>query len=361
VNGVKFLNEDDANQFLRSLGLRIDPAIILRITDHLRGKNKLTPAEIYANGLRRDGSPHTPICSKNTFRKIKKLYIQGYLEPYLNYQNAKYSAAIENEITRAINAMKVDYSEKTEALKNIQWILEFISEWEEEIPLHLEYLDSVDLSGKTGSFWNGSIEHTDWLISWERKPNSDIIRKFRVEDSDAFKALIKNVPDYQILWKPFKECQIIGGSIIKECSEFGFSIKKEAENRTGLKVMQYDPKAPEQYYFRLRLDQYFSWTIYADCLGIGPTVKKKPEYHFSPIGQGLYDIIDENSNRLATVGVDKKDEIVKIHREMRENYRGSKAVKRVIVLRRQLDAAEIHLREQLTAISKRLNRSQIVD
>ena len=77
----KLNNSEDAKSLLRELGLHIDEAVVRQVVNVLSGKAHQSPYSLYAT--RRDKPP--PVCGKGTVYKIKKLYDEGELRPYLDY------------------------------------------------------------------------------------------------------------------------------------------------------------------------------------------------------------------------------------------------------------------------------------
>ena len=79
------LNEGDADQFLRGIGLTVDKTVVCKVLDILAGKDSTSIYELYASKLRRDGTIRTSICGKGTAAKIRKLFKNGKLQPYIQY------------------------------------------------------------------------------------------------------------------------------------------------------------------------------------------------------------------------------------------------------------------------------------
>ena len=91
----KFLNENDADIFLRKLGFRISKDIIAIVLNALRDHDSLY--NLYASGMRRDGSHRMPICGKGTVDKIKLLYDTGKLDSFITYIDSKSRAVISKD------------------------------------------------------------------------------------------------------------------------------------------------------------------------------------------------------------------------------------------------------------------------
>lgn len=78
-------NEQDADRFMHGIGLRISREVVREIIGVLTGEVPKTLYDLFAAGERRDGSQRQPVCGKGTAYKIKKLYDDGDIEPYLSY------------------------------------------------------------------------------------------------------------------------------------------------------------------------------------------------------------------------------------------------------------------------------------
>jgi replicative DNA helicase len=79
----KLSSKQDAEKFLKNLGLRVDEADVRSVICGLR--EGLPLYDFYAHGRRKDGRNRTPLCGKGTAYKIKNLYERGELEPYVDY------------------------------------------------------------------------------------------------------------------------------------------------------------------------------------------------------------------------------------------------------------------------------------
>lgn len=77
----KLDNSEDVKVFLKGLGLNVDEAVVRKILDVLSGKEHRSMYSLYAS---RPNKP-PPLCGKGTISKIKKLYHEGKLHPYLDY------------------------------------------------------------------------------------------------------------------------------------------------------------------------------------------------------------------------------------------------------------------------------------
>ena len=186
---------------------------------------------------------------------------------------------IEND-REAVLDITAEYGRKKSSEETRTRLQDFIGEWEMEITLRLNYLDSTDLSMEKGGVPRDDSFGTGITIPWERTSRGDIIRRFRVEDRDEFKIIYKNLGKLRI---PFRDCQSIGGRIIKACSELGADIRKQSESKTKLKMIAKNPAGPEE----PRLNMHFAWTIYADSLAIFGTKFEKNEYYFQQTGPEL--------------------------------------------------------------------------
>ena len=85
VNTDKILKEGEADQFLRGIGLTVGNDVVCKVLDILTRKSSTSFYELYASKRRRDGTTRFPICGKGTADKIKKLFMNGKLQPYIQY------------------------------------------------------------------------------------------------------------------------------------------------------------------------------------------------------------------------------------------------------------------------------------
>ncbi len=77
----KLNNSEDAKRLLQGLGLHIDESVVRQVVNVLSGKALESLYSLYAT--RPDKG--APVCGKGSVYKIKKLYDEGELEPYLAY------------------------------------------------------------------------------------------------------------------------------------------------------------------------------------------------------------------------------------------------------------------------------------
>lgn len=74
----RLTNSEDANRFLRGLGLIVGEDVVQQVLGALQEK-----ASLYR--LYKPKQNQIPVCGKGTVYKIKRLYESGQLEPYLTY------------------------------------------------------------------------------------------------------------------------------------------------------------------------------------------------------------------------------------------------------------------------------------
>jgi hypothetical protein len=77
----KLNNSEDAEKFLKGLGLHLDEVVVRQVVNVLSGKAHQSIYSLWAT--RPDKPP--PVCGKGSIYKIKKLYDEGELQPYLDY------------------------------------------------------------------------------------------------------------------------------------------------------------------------------------------------------------------------------------------------------------------------------------
>ena len=77
----KLSNSEDAKGLLQGLGLHIDEVVVRQVVNVLSGKVHQSLYSLYTT---RPDKP-APVCGKGSVYKIKKLYDEGELQPYLDY------------------------------------------------------------------------------------------------------------------------------------------------------------------------------------------------------------------------------------------------------------------------------------
>lgn len=335
MSTVKIYNQEDADQFLRKLGFRVGEDVVHRVVNAFRNDESLY--ELYASGNRWDGSARTPDCAKATVSKIKRLYKEGELDPYLSYIGFKpyidtLGNLIENiEREKAISSVQADISD-------------LLNDWSAELSLPLNYLDNENLS-------RGRVPHLiqGLVIKWEVGEHGEVMRSFLVEERDQFHEIERVIPPHLKLWGNFDDCKELGGDIIKACSQLAIDIRKQSETKTGFKIVSFVEGASK----KMGLDRFFIWTIYADTLGLFFKEWEKCSYGYQDDGDGLYEI-RWGTNRLAIVKPDVKDFVVDAHLKLREFFKESRKIKKILNLKRQLDVVENATRIELEIIQEYL-------
>ena len=79
----KWKNTNEAQNILRGLGLNVSASVVLRVVSVLQNEAEMSFYDLYAHGKKNDGTKRSPICGKGTAYKIKSLYEDGRLNPYL--------------------------------------------------------------------------------------------------------------------------------------------------------------------------------------------------------------------------------------------------------------------------------------
>lgn len=338
VTTDKILNQEEAVRFLGKLGLKVEQNVILQVVETITLSNQ-SLYDLYASGNKLDGSVRSPVCGKGTAYKIKGLYERGELGPYLSYLGYKaLIPSIDNLITRLEN--KKSIADVRRDLYN------FLSDWESELPLPLNYLDSSDLSqGEKG------VPHAiiGLAIKWEVGAKGEVIRRYLAEERDEFKEIQKTMQRHGKLWNNFKDCRALGGMIITVCNQLAIEIRRQSEIRTGFKVIP----SFEGLLKKKGLDRLFVWTIYADALGIFSEEWLERGYRFDDRGDDSCEI-RWGDDRLAIVQRDVKDAVVNAHFKLRATYKESPKVKEILQSKRLLDAAETQVRKELERIQQLL-------
>ena len=100
----KIDNPTELKQFLRGLGITIPEDVISQVVSVLSGKTDKSLYSLYVN---RPDRP-IPICGKGTVYKIRKLYNEGKLEPYLTYlQQSPIADEPKTEQTKDSNVAEI--------------------------------------------------------------------------------------------------------------------------------------------------------------------------------------------------------------------------------------------------------------
>ena len=80
----KISSQGDAEQYLRDLRLFVPEEVVRQVVNVASGKDKTSFYKLWAGNK---SLKVLPICGKGTVNKIKKLFAEGKLEPYLDYLN----------------------------------------------------------------------------------------------------------------------------------------------------------------------------------------------------------------------------------------------------------------------------------
>lgn len=82
---VKIYDVSSAEEFLKSIRLQVEESVVRTVVNTVRGKSGLSFYDLHRHGRRIDGSMRQPICAQATAKKIRKLYDNGTLGPYVIY------------------------------------------------------------------------------------------------------------------------------------------------------------------------------------------------------------------------------------------------------------------------------------
>ena len=328
------LNQEDADRFLRRLGLRVGEVVIREVIEVLKKSDK-SLYELYASGAKRNGVMRSPICGKGTAYKIKRLYETRKLEPYLSYSQFK-------EIKPGFGDLITILEKRKSITDLLRQLDDFLSDWESELSLQLNYLDDVDLSQVEKGVPH---EIMGLMIRWEFSVDKKVIRKFSIEDREEFKEIQQAIPHYGRLWTNFRDCKRFGGMIIEECNQLATEIREQSEIRTGYKTLSSLGNELK----KLGLDRFFAWTVYADILDIFEEKWLEQNYNVKDMGDDSYEI-SWGDSRLAIVKNNAKDYVIDTHRKLRATYKELPLVRRILQDKQMLDSAEIGVREALKTI-----------
>ncbi len=149
----KLNNSEDAKRFLKELGLHIDEAVVRQVVNVLSGKVRQSLYSLYTT--RSDKPP--PACGKGTVDKIKKLYDECELQPYLDY--------LSDSLT--IGEAKTEQIKEAEVLARLQpkERQSGHEEQEEFVPLLQKWRDRVQfvsVGALLRMYWQESLQ-TDTL------------------------------------------------------------------------------------------------------------------------------------------------------------------------------------------------------
>jgi hypothetical protein len=78
--------------------LTVDESVVRRVLAVLRKKSNATLYDLYQGGRRRDGAERNPICGKGTVDKIRRLYTEGSLTPYLEYLDSMATPGVAGDL-----------------------------------------------------------------------------------------------------------------------------------------------------------------------------------------------------------------------------------------------------------------------
>ena len=85
-------NSEEARTFLRSLTIYVDEAVVRRVLAVVTKESKDSEYSLYAHGLKRDETRRSPVCAKDTVRKIKCRHQSGELDPFVKYLEQRATA-----------------------------------------------------------------------------------------------------------------------------------------------------------------------------------------------------------------------------------------------------------------------------
>lgn len=80
-----FSSQEDAEQYLRGVGLTVPEAVVRQVVKVVSGEVKSSFRKLYACN-KREGV--LPLCGKGTVTKIRNLWQEGRLQPYWDYLGA---------------------------------------------------------------------------------------------------------------------------------------------------------------------------------------------------------------------------------------------------------------------------------
>lgn len=76
----------DPGRFLKDRGINVREEVVHQVLASLLGESRRSIYDLTAGGTRRNGSVRpTPICARETTRKIKRLFDEGRLRPFVDY------------------------------------------------------------------------------------------------------------------------------------------------------------------------------------------------------------------------------------------------------------------------------------
>lgn len=249
----KLSNSEDAKRLLQGLGLHIDEAVVRQVANVLSGKAHQSLYSLYAT---RPDKP-APVCGKGSVYKIKKLYDEGELQPYLDYLRGE--SVIPPE--KFIAVEKPSDGHPTSPTLSVQLLSELKAQLFTPRPeyvliddlghpgdnscrLSKESLTMVieNLAQRTGykatsatTAWGASLPAENEVF-WKVYPDGSVERYCPIERDLSFQFWFASVQtklsQELISWKR------LSGSYIAGCRNTRMEIHQDAKNRTPAGVIE---------------------------------------------------------------------------------------------------------------------------
>jgi hypothetical protein len=115
----KISNQEDAERFLRGVGLTVSEEVVHQVVDVARGKVKTSWRRLW-EGTKHNGV--APLCGKGTVSKIRRLNQAGELEPYLAYLDGGGTVQPANDQTppSGLTATRAPHEKPDETIRRSQ-------------------------------------------------------------------------------------------------------------------------------------------------------------------------------------------------------------------------------------------------
>jgi len=242
----KLDNFEDAEEFLRGLGLHVDEGVVRQVMSVLSCEAHEPLYSLYAT---RPGMP-PPICGKGTVYKIKRLYDKGKLKPYLDYLSdpptigeakAEQIKEAEHDVPKKSRTEQVPY-EETPHKQNMRELAKKLA----KISLP-SVMDSFKISqGELGSYSLLANDDVFFIMEFENREIAAFAELEGTESTDygdaeanfAWKALLGHLETGGFLGvidkiKYFKPKM---DAYFECCHEFLKLVEKRIEDDTNLLV-----------------------------------------------------------------------------------------------------------------------------
>jgi hypothetical protein len=354
----KLNNYEDAKKLLQGLGLHIDEAVVRQVINALSEKSHQSLYSLYAT---RAGKP-VPVCGKGTVYKIKKLYDDGDLQPYLDYvsdaltigeakdeqiREAKHNIPIESRIIHMPYQETPHKKKMRELAKQLVKSINLPSLWDKRLWQDL----SVDFQPGMYYLSIGAVEigeHEQIKVNY-----------YNVSTNFAEPYLIKGLFSHLSTsgLPKFKELVVDKGkldNLIGEAGKYSLAILNFLKLITG-EVKGYRTKINFHDEMKSGLTRWFILTIWKDAIdkagGYSWIHNSWYKPHESIPGTSLFKL-DCGGN---TMGIAKSEKTLKKykkwHKKLRVKYAEHQSAKDIYTKNQEISDLAQEIRERLQGFS----------